>query len=84
LCRSDKLVDQLINQCQSSVAVPALDGQSGAVFDFATKVDDCSAKFTVRQIDANQVARIIYDTQQDGRLAADRRPQMRAMFTRLI
>ena len=63
-------VDELEDELDGGVAVPSFEGQVARAEDLATQVDDGSAELRFAEIEADQVAAIRGDAQQDRRLAS--------------
>src|SRR5207249_4528231 len=72
--RADELIDQAVRERDRLIAVPPVKWQAGRPTDFSAEIDDRAAEFVLAKVDADQVPRIVCDTQQNGRLAPVRRP----------
>ena len=67
-----ELIEELVHQRQRGVANAAIARQAEGVLDLAAEVDDGAAEFLAGEVDADQVAGVAFDVQQNRRLATAR------------
>src|SRR5207247_1617092 len=69
----DEFVYQPMYEFDRLVAVAAIERDPGRPAELAPEVDDLAAEFAFAEVDADQVARVIGDAQENWRLPAARR-----------